>query len=86
MATTETGSRTDADRDPIEVMAESFLERFRRGERPSVDEYAAKYPEVADEIRELLPALVQLGLDPDVVASFLTDNAARWLTPAVQPA
>ena len=44
MGTTETGSLNDADRDPIEVMAESFLERFRRGERPSIDEYAAKYP------------------------------------------
>ena len=26
--------------------------------RPSIEEYAAKYPELADEIRELLPALV----------------------------
>ena len=49
-----------ADRDPIEVMAESFLERFRRGERPSIEDYAARHPELADEIRELLPALVQL--------------------------
>ncbi len=61
MATTNAGF--EAERDPIEVMAESFLERFRRGERPSVDEYAAKYPELADEIRELLPALVQLERD-----------------------
>ena len=57
---------SDAARDPIEVMAESFLERFRRGERPSIDDYAARHPELADEIRELLPALVQLEQDLSV--------------------
>jgi hypothetical protein len=61
MATTNAGS--EAGRDPIELMAESFLERFRRGERPSIYEYAAKYPDLADEIREVLPALVQLERD-----------------------
>ena len=35
-----------------------------RGERPSIDEYARKYPELADEIRELLPALVELEREP----------------------
>jgi hypothetical protein len=57
MATNDDGP---ADRDPIEEMAESFLERYRRGERPSIDEYAARYPALADEVRELLPALVHL--------------------------
>ena len=41
-----------ATRDPIEMLADSFLDRFRRGERPSIEEYAAKHPELADEIRE----------------------------------
>ena len=50
-----------SDRDPIEMLADSFLARFRRGERPSVEDYAAKHPELADEIRELLPALVDAG-------------------------
>jgi hypothetical protein len=66
MDSTHAGTGSDAERDPIEVMAESFLERFRRGERPSIEEYAAKYPELADEIRELLPALVQLERDMSV--------------------
>jgi serine/threonine protein kinase len=66
MKTTDAGCWDDAKRDPIEVMAESFLERFRRGERPSIDEYAAKYPELAHEIRDLLPALVQLERDLSV--------------------
>ena len=48
------------ERDPIDRLAESFLARFRAGERPSIEEYVAKYPDLADEIRGLLPALVQL--------------------------
>jgi serine/threonine protein kinase/Tfp pilus assembly protein PilF len=46
------------DRDPFELVAESFLERYRAGERPSVTEYAERYPHLADQIRDLLPALV----------------------------
>ena len=37
-------SDSTADRDPIEMLADSFLARFRRGERPSVEEYAAQVP------------------------------------------
>src|SRR6516162_1178720 len=56
-------SDSSADRDPIEKLADSVLARFRRGERPSVEDYAAQHPELADEIRELLPALVMLEQD-----------------------
>jgi hypothetical protein len=62
-------SEPAVDRDPFEVVAESFLERFRAGQRPGIEEYAARYPELADQIRELLPALVMveqdLSIDPD---------------------
>jgi serine/threonine protein kinase/Tfp pilus assembly protein PilF len=51
-------SRADEGRDPFDEVAESFLERYRAGERPSVAEYAERYPALADQIRELLPALV----------------------------
>ncbi len=47
-------------RDPLDRLAESFLERFRRGERPSLGEYTAAHPELADDIRELFPALVEI--------------------------
>jgi serine/threonine protein kinase len=71
----------DDDRDPIDLMAESFLARFRRGERPSIDEYAAKYPDLADEIRELLPALVQLESDLSVGSATGTfDGGSRAAT------
>jgi serine/threonine protein kinase/predicted Zn-dependent protease len=63
MADDASPSSSSCDRDPIERLADSFMARFRAGERPSVEEYAAKYPELASEIRELLPALVELELN-----------------------
>ncbi len=44
-------------------VVESFLGRFRRGERPSIEEYASRHPELADAIREVLPALVAVEQD-----------------------
>jgi WD40 repeat protein len=61
--------RDSTDRDPVEILADSFLARFRQGERPSVEEYAAKYPELADQIRELLPALVVLEQEKSVAGA-----------------
>jgi eukaryotic-like serine/threonine-protein kinase len=46
--------------DPLDEPAEEFLARFRRGERPSLTEYADRYPDLADRIRSLFPALVEL--------------------------
>ena len=34
-------------RHPVDLLADEFMARFRRGERPSIDEYTAKYPELA---------------------------------------
>ena len=47
-------------RDQIDELAESFVARLRVGERPSVEEYASAYPELADELRAILPTLVLL--------------------------
>src|SRR5262249_54502705 len=44
--------------DAVGKVAEAFLARYRRGERPSVTEYTVKYPELAEQIRDLFPALV----------------------------
>jgi hypothetical protein len=51
-------SETPPARDPVEELAEAFLERYRRGERPALSEFIARAPDHADEIRELFPALV----------------------------
>ncbi len=46
-----------AERDPIEGLADSFVCRLRAGEHPAAEEYIARYPELADQIRDLLSAL-----------------------------
>jgi hypothetical protein len=56
MATT-TGS---ADYDKFDELAEEFAARFRRGERPALQEYIDRYPALAGPIRELFPALVEV--------------------------
>ena len=38
--------------DPLDPVAEEFLERLRRGERPVVAEYAARYPHLAEYVRQ----------------------------------
>jgi serine/threonine-protein kinase len=43
--------------DPLGPIADEFLARYRRGERPALAEYTARHPELADQIRELFPAL-----------------------------
>jgi len=47
-----------SDRNPVEELAEEFVERYRRGDRPSLKEYTDKYPAWAEQIRALFPALV----------------------------
>ncbi|HEY6563912.1 MAG TPA: hypothetical protein VIY86_05415, partial [Pirellulaceae bacterium] len=44
--------------DPLIALAESFAERYRRGDRLTVDEFAEQHPEFSDRIREIFPALV----------------------------
>jgi len=41
-------------------LAEEFLERYRKGERPPLLEYVERYPELADEIREVFPAMAMM--------------------------
>ncbi len=44
--------------DPFLAIADEFADAFRQGKHPSVEEFARRYPDHADEIREMLPALV----------------------------
>ena len=48
---------SSADRDPLELLADDFLDRRRRGESPKLRDYVEKYPELADQIRDLFPTL-----------------------------
>ena len=49
-----------SDFDPLDAPAEEFLTRYRRGERPALTEYAERYPDQAERIRALFPALVEM--------------------------
>jgi WD40 repeat protein/serine/threonine protein kinase len=51
-------SESCAEPDPVEAVAEEFLERRRRGERPTIEEYVTRYPDLASEIRAIFPALL----------------------------
>ncbi len=53
-------TEASSERNPVERLAEEFLERFRQGGRPSLAEYIARHAEHADEIRELFPMLLEL--------------------------
>ncbi len=74
-------------RDPVEQLAESFQARLRRGERPSLEEYVARCPERADDIRELFPALVEMEqLKPGVQAITSTpEQPAAEIAPNARP-
>lgn len=44
----------------IDQLAEEIAQRFRQGERPTLQEYIDRYPQHAADIREFLPALVEI--------------------------
>jgi serine/threonine protein kinase len=44
----------------LESLAQDFVERFRRGERPALSEYSKKHPALAAKIRDLFPTLALL--------------------------
>ena len=48
------------DRDPVDLLAEDFADRLRRGEHPSIGDYAAAHPAHADQLRDVLPAVAQM--------------------------
>jgi serine/threonine protein kinase/Flp pilus assembly protein TadD len=53
-------SSSSGERDPVDILAEKFVERYRAGERPALTEYTEQYPQWAAEIRELFPALLMM--------------------------
>jgi serine/threonine protein kinase/WD40 repeat protein len=69
---------TSSDRNPVEELAEEFLERIRRGEKPALSEYTNKYPSLAGEIRSLFPALLMME---DVRQGDSETSSVRALNP-----
>jgi WD40 repeat protein/serine/threonine protein kinase/tetratricopeptide (TPR) repeat protein len=76
-------------RNPVELLAEEFLDRKRRGEEPTLGEYLERYPDLAGEIRDLFPALLMvedLGASPGgttgsvvAAASFVVETRPQRL-------
>ena len=59
-AATHLGLHGSSEYDLLDRLAEEFIERYRRGERPALRGYTERHPDLAEEIRELFPALVQI--------------------------
>ena len=60
-------------------LADEFAARYRAGQRPSLEEYIGRYPELADDIRELFPAMVE-------IEQVREDHQADGALGAAQPA
>jgi eukaryotic-like serine/threonine-protein kinase len=74
--------------DPVDDLDNAFLERYRRGERPSLTEYTDRHPELADRIQALFPALVVLevlGARDDEATSSLAGQAASGASMPKRP-
>ncbi len=64
------------DRDPVEELAEQFLQRRRRGEAVSVAGYAKEHPHLAQRIRDLFPTLLLMEqLKPDSTSTHAAGGA-----------
>jgi serine/threonine protein kinase/WD40 repeat protein len=58
-------SEFDSVTERLSELAHEFVERLRRGEAPTVEQLAAEHPELADEVRELIPTMLLMEqLDP----------------------
>jgi hypothetical protein len=75
-------SHLDAERKTLEVLAEEFVARYRRGERPALAEYMDAHPELAHEIRELFPTLVMME---ELATSDSEPAVAPTVAPMEQP-
>src|SRR5258708_12985401 len=67
-------------RETVEQLAEEFAERYRRGERPPLSEYTARYPEHAEQIRDLFPALVlmeRIAPESEAASPFFSGSSLR---------
>ena len=42
-------------------IADEFTRRLQHGEKPDIEDYARRYPDMADMLRQVLPALQVMG-------------------------
>ena len=46
----------------VDALSHDFLARHRNGERPSIDEYVRRHPSLAEQIKNVFPAVLSLSL------------------------
>jgi serine/threonine protein kinase/Flp pilus assembly protein TadD len=73
-------SDSSSQRNPIEELAEEFLQRYRSGERPELTEYTKQHPSLAAEIRDLFPALLMMEDMRPGQEDVTGDKPARFLS------
>ena len=70
---------SDTWRHPIDLLAEEFVQRFRRDEYPSITEYTDRHPDLAAEIR----AVVSTGAQTQTHAAYEFPRCSfycgRWI-------
>jgi serine/threonine protein kinase len=74
-------AEVQTDQSRLDELAEAFVERYRRGERPAISEYVREHPDLAEQIEELFPALAMM----EQVEGDLR-KAAKKLPGAAEPA
>ncbi|MCI0463823.1 MAG: protein kinase [Gemmataceae bacterium] len=65
-------------------LADEFAARYRAGERPSLQEYLDRYPELADDMRELFPAMVEIEQIKEEEHQEAAEQTAAPPAPALQ--
>jgi WD40 repeat protein/serine/threonine protein kinase len=53
-------SSSSGQRGPVELLADEFLARRKRGEKPTIKEYCDRHPDLADEIRDVFEAVLMV--------------------------
>ena len=70
--------------EPVELLADDFMRRQRAGENPTIEEYCEQHPDLADDIRDVFPALVVMEKVAPISADL--DESGRPLeSPDHQP-
>src|SRR5438093_6111205 len=75
-------SSSEARSELVMELAEEFLNRYRKGERPPLKEYIDRHPELAAEIKEVFPAMAMMENIAVADSSLEGDEAEKAAKPA----
>lgn len=68
----------DDEPDPLERLTDEFLQRHRSGEHVEIEAFAAEHPDHADQLRHLVPMLVQLEAARPAEPLRVHEQLGRW--------